>query len=112
MAEEAAKCPHMGPPPVGIHVSVVPAWSDGGEPFGLPAEDDATLPMEVLAYVFQGACGLKFKNPGTDIWRVVMPDEGRLYPPSDAGWGSQVYVAVQCRADLLVFRRGMLRKTL
>ena len=110
MAEEAVMLDIFGPPPVGNLVTV--CHHADGEPLTLPLGDDVSLPLTTLALLFPGACGLKFKEPGSDIWRGGMPEEGRLYPPSDAGWGSQVYVVVQCRADLLVFRRDVLRKTL
>ena len=70
------------------------AEEEGEEPIELPSEDDATLLLTTLAAQFPGACGLKFRNPETRAWRGVRLNEGRLYPPSDAGWGSQVYVSV------------------
>ena len=70
------------------------AEEEGEEPIELPSEDDATLLLTTLAAQFPGACGLKFRNPETRAWRGVRLSEGRLYPPSDAGWGSQVYVSV------------------
>ena len=70
------------------------AEEEGEEPIELPSEDDATLLLTTLAAQFPGACGLKFRNPETRAWRGVRLNEGRLYPPSDTGWGSQIYVSV------------------
>lgn len=75
------------------------AEEEGEEPIELPSEDDATLLLTTLAAQFPGACGLKFRNPETRAWRGVRLNEGRLYPPSETGWGSHIYVSVLPKAE-------------
>jgi hypothetical protein len=70
------------------------AEEEGDEPIELPSEDDGTLLLTTLAAQFPGACGLKFRNPETRAWRGVRLSEGRLYPPADTGWGTNIYVSV------------------
>ena len=70
------------------------AEEEGGEPIELPAEDDGTVLLSTLAAQFPGACGLKFRNPETRAWRGVRLADGRLFPPADTGWASNIFVCV------------------
>ena len=70
------------------------AEEEGEEPIELPTEDDLTLLITTLAAQFPGACGLKYRNPESRAWRGVRLSDGRLFPPSDTGWGTTVYVSV------------------
>lgn len=76
------------------------AEEEGDEPIELPTEDgDTTLLLTTLSAQFPGACGLKYRNPETRAWRGVRLSDGRLFPPSDSGWGTHVYVSVLPKAD-------------
>lgn len=86
------------------------AEEEGEEPIELPSEDDATLLLTTLAAQFPGACGLKFRNPETRAWRGVRLNEGRLYPPSETGWGSHIYVSVLPKGESEV--RGACRSVM
>ncbi|CAH1164775.1 unnamed protein product [Phaedon cochleariae] len=67
------------------------AEDEGEEPIELPTEDDGTLLLSTLSAQFPGASGLKFKAPESKTFRGVRLTEGRLHPPSDSGWGSQIF---------------------
>lgn len=68
---------------------------EGDEPIELPTEEgDYTLLLTTLAAQYPGACGLKYRNPESRAWRGVRLSDGRLFPPSDTGWGPHVYVSV------------------
>ncbi|CAG9854288.1 unnamed protein product [Phyllotreta striolata] len=70
------------------------AEDEGEEPIELPTEDDGTLLLSTLSAQFPGSSGLKYKNPETKTFRGVRLSEGRLHPPPDGGWGSQVFYCV------------------
>jgi len=76
------------------------AEEEGEEPIELPTEDsDNSLLISTLAAQFPGACGLKYRNPESRAWRGVRLSDGRLFPPSDTGWGAHIYVSVMPKAD-------------
>lgn len=66
------------------------AEDEGEEPIELPTEDDGTLLLSTLSAQFPGSSGLKYRNPDSRAMRGVRLSEGRLHPPSEIGWGSQV----------------------
>ena len=71
------------------------AEEEGDEPIELPSEEaDNSLLLSTLMAQFPGACGLKYRNPESRAWRGVRLSDGRLFPPSDTGWGAHVYVCV------------------
>lgn len=70
------------------------AEEEGEEPIELPIEEDGTLLLSTLSAQFPGSSGLKFKNPETKATRGVKLSDGHLHPPSEDGWGSNVYVCV------------------
>lgn len=70
------------------------AEDEGEEPIELPTEDDGTLLLSTLAAQFPGSCGLKYRNPDSRAIRGVRLSEGRLNPPPEVGWGSQVFYCV------------------
>lgn len=70
------------------------AEDEGEEPIELPTEDDGTLLLSTLSAQFPGSSGLKFRNPETKAIRGVRLSEGRLHPPSEIGWGSQIFCCV------------------
>ena len=77
------------------------AEEEGEEPIELPTEEsDNSLLISTLAAQFPGACGLKYRNPESRAWRGVRLSDGRLFPPSDTGWGAHVYVSVMPKGNL------------
>ncbi len=77
------------------------AEEEGEEPIELPTEEsDNSLLISTLAAQFPGACGLKYRNPESRAWRGVRLSDGRLFPPSDTGWGTHVYVSVMPKGNL------------
>ena len=76
------------------------AEEEGDEPIELPSEEaDNSLLLSTLAAQFPGACGLKYRNPESRAWRGVRLSDGRLFPPSDTGWGAHVYVCVMPKGE-------------
>ena len=43
---------------------------------------------------YLGACGLKFRNPETRAWRGIRLTDGRLFPPADTGWASNIFIVL------------------
>lgn len=70
------------------------AEDEGEEPIELPTEDDGTLLLSTLSAQFPGSCGLKYRNPDSKAMRGVRLSEGRLHPPPEIGWGTQVFYCV------------------
>lgn len=70
------------------------AEDEGEEPIELPTEDDGTLLLSTLAAQFPGASGLKYRNPDSRTMRGVRLSDGRLHPPPEIGWGSQIFYCV------------------
>ncbi|KAJ8950753.1 hypothetical protein NQ318_011246 [Aromia moschata] len=70
------------------------AEDEGEEPIELPTEDDGTLLLSTLSAQFPGSSGLKYRNPESKSFRGVRLSEGRLHPPPDGGWGSQIFYCV------------------
>lgn len=70
------------------------AEDEGEEPIELPSEDDGTLLLSTLVGQFPGASGLKYRNPESKTFRGVRLTDGRLHPPPDGGWGSQIFYCV------------------
>ncbi|XP_022904976.1 TAR DNA-binding protein 43-like isoform X1 [Onthophagus taurus] len=70
------------------------AEDEGEEPIELPTEDDGTLLLSTLSAQFPGSCGLKYRNPDSRAMRGVRLSEGRLHPPPEIGWGSQIFYCV------------------
>ncbi|XP_005187418.2 TAR DNA-binding protein 43 isoform X1 [Musca domestica] len=67
---------------------------DGEEPIELPIEPDKNLLLSTLQSTFPGASGLKFLNEETKCFRGIRLNDGKLYPPSESGWGNHVYHCV------------------
>ncbi|XP_031330084.1 TAR DNA-binding protein 43-like isoform X2 [Photinus pyralis] len=70
------------------------AEDEGEEPIELPTEDDGTLLLSTLSAQFPGSCGLKYRNPDSRAMRGVRLSDGRLHPPPEIGWGSQIFYCV------------------
>lgn len=64
------------------------------DPLELPCEDDGTLLLSTLQGQYPTTTGLKYKNPDTGAYRAIRLAEGKLYPPTDGGWGNAKFVAV------------------
>uniref|UniRef100_A0A336KI89 CSON010878 protein n=1 Tax=Culicoides sonorensis TaxID=179676 RepID=A0A336KI89_CULSO len=64
------------------------------DPLELPCENDGTLLLSTLQGQYPTATGLKYKNPDTGAYRAIRLAEGKLYPPTDGGWGNAKFVAV------------------
>lgn len=79
------------------------AEDEGEEPIELPLEDDGTLLLSTLSAQFPGSSGLKFRNPDTKAIRGVRLNEGRLHPPHDDGWGTQIYNCVFPKGNSCLF---------
>lgn len=60
----------------------------------IPCEVDGTLLLSTLVAQFPGACGLKYRHPESKAVRGIRLSDGKLHPPSDAGWGKYLYVCV------------------
>ena len=76
---------------------------EGDDPIELPAEEEGTLLLTTLTGQFPGACGLKFRNPDTRGWRGVRLTDGRLFPPTDTGWGTHVYISVLPKGKATIY---------
>ncbi|ESO07740.1 hypothetical protein HELRODRAFT_170286 [Helobdella robusta] len=59
----------------------------------VPLEMNGNLLLSTLSAQFPGACGLKYRNPGTGAMRGVRLVDGDLYPP-DGVWSSSRYIVV------------------
>lgn len=70
------------------------AEDEGEEPIELPTEDDGTLLLSTLAAQFPGTCGLKYRSTDSKAMRGVRLSDGRLHPPPESGWGSQMFYCV------------------
>lgn len=60
----------------------------------LPTEEDGSLLLSVLQSQYEGASGLKYRNPATGLWRAVKLLEGVLHPPDDS-WKETPYIVVR-----------------
>ncbi|GBP22895.1 TAR DNA-binding protein 43 [Eumeta japonica] len=67
---------------------------DDGNAVEIPCEHDGTLLLSTLVAQFPGACGLKYRHPETKSIRGIRLSDGRLHPPTEAGWGKLLYVCV------------------
>lgn len=70
------------------------AEDEGEEPIELPTEDDGTLLLSTLSAQFPGSSGLKYRNPDSRAMRGVRLSDGRLHPPPEIGWGTQIFYCV------------------
>ncbi|XP_055325775.1 TAR DNA-binding protein 43-like [Sitodiplosis mosellana] len=68
------------------------AEEEGEETIELPIEKDGTLLLSTLQGQFPGTSCLKYRNSVSNAIRGIRLTEGRLYPPSEDGWGNQVYL--------------------
>lgn len=69
------------------------------DPMELPCEDDGSLLLSTLIAQFPEATGLKYKNPETGAFRGIRLNEGRLYAPTDSGWGKEKFQVVFPKAS-------------
>ena len=69
------------------------AENENEEAMELPLEEDGNLLLSTLTAQFPGACGLKYRNPSTSVFRGVRLADGNLYPPSEL-WSNQIYIVV------------------
>ncbi|CAH4033653.1 TAR DNA-binding protein 43-like [Pieris brassicae] len=60
----------------------------------IPCELNGTLLLSTLVAQFPGACGLKFRNPENKCVRGLRLSDGKLHPPTEAGWGKHLYTCV------------------
>ncbi|KPI93438.1 TAR DNA-binding protein 43 [Papilio xuthus] len=60
----------------------------------IPCEHDGTLLLSTLVAQFPGACGLKYRHPETKSIRGIRLNDGKLHPPTEAGWGKNLYICV------------------
>ncbi|XP_030027030.2 TAR DNA-binding protein 43 [Manduca sexta] len=60
----------------------------------IPCELDGTLLLSTLVAQFPGACGLKYRHLDSKSIRGIRLSEGKLHPPSEVGWGKNLYVCV------------------
>ncbi|KAG7304396.1 hypothetical protein JYU34_011336 [Plutella xylostella] len=60
----------------------------------IPCELDGTLLLSTLVAQFPGACGLKYRHPESKSVRGIRLSDGKLHPPSEAGWGKLLYICV------------------
>lgn len=60
----------------------------------IPCEMDGTLLLSTLVAQFPGASGLKYRHPDTKSVRGIRLSDGKLHPPTEAGWGRYLYVCV------------------
>jgi len=68
--------------------------NDRDDPMELPCEDDGSLLLSTLIAQFPEATGLKYKNPETGAFRGIRLNDGRLYSPTESGWGNEKYHVV------------------
>lgn len=59
----------------------------------VPTEDATTLLLTTLTSQFEGAIGLKYKNPETHAMRALKVKGGSLFAPTE-GWGDYTYLVV------------------
>lgn len=64
------------------------------DPLELPCEGDGSLLLSTLQGQYPTATGLKYKNPDTGAYRAIRLADGKLFPPTDVGWGNSKFVAV------------------
>uniref|UniRef100_A0A914VF99 TAR DNA-binding protein 43 N-terminal domain-containing protein n=1 Tax=Plectus sambesii TaxID=2011161 RepID=A0A914VF99_9BILA len=77
---------------------IIVSDQEGGTPVELPLEHDHALLIKTLQIEYTAAMGIKYRNPETDIYRVIAPKEdGKLLPPP-GGWGSHYFIACCPRA--------------
>lgn len=69
------------------------------EAMEVPLEEDGNLLLSSLTAQFPGACGLKYRNPSTSVFRGVRLAEDNLFPPAGV-WSSQVYILVYPKESL------------
>lgn len=79
------------------------AEDEGDEPIELPTEDDGTLLLSTLVAQFPGVSGLKYRNADSKTMRGVRLTDGRLHPPPETGWGSQVFYCVFPKGTISYF---------
>ncbi|XP_068628534.1 TAR DNA-binding protein 43-like [Battus philenor] len=60
----------------------------------IPCEHDGTLLLSTLVAQFPGTCGLKYRHSETKSIRGIRLSDGKLHPPSEAGWGKNLYICV------------------
>lgn len=60
----------------------------------IPCEGDGTLLLTTLVAQFPGACGLKYRHPESKSIRGIRLSDGKLHPPTEAGWGKFLYLCV------------------
>lgn len=60
----------------------------------IPCEVDGTLLLSTLVAQFPGTCGLKYRHPDSKSVRGIRLSDGKLHPPSEVGWGKNLYVCV------------------
>lgn len=60
----------------------------------IPCEVDGTVLLTTLVAQFPGACGLKYRHPDSRSVRGIRLSDGKLHPPTEAGWGKLLYVCV------------------
>ncbi|VVC87946.1 unnamed protein product [Leptidea sinapis] len=60
----------------------------------IPCELDGTLLLSTLIAQFPGACGLKYRHPESRGIRGIRLSDGKLHPPTEAGWGKHLYLCV------------------
>lgn len=60
----------------------------------IPCEMDGTLLLSTLVAQFPGACGLKYRHPDSKSIRGIRLSDGKLHPPSEAGWNKHLYICV------------------
>ncbi|CAK1548438.1 unnamed protein product [Leptosia nina] len=60
----------------------------------IPCELNGTLLLSTLVAQFPGACGLKYRHPESKCIRGLRLSDGRLHPPTEAGWGKHLYICV------------------
>lgn len=75
------------------------------DPLELPCEDDGTLLLSTLQGQYPTTTGLKYKNPDTGAYRAIRLAEGKLYPPTDGGWGNAKFEAVFPKPSKSYFNR-------
>lgn len=77
------------------------------DPMELPCEDDGSLLLTTLIAQFPEATGLKYKNPETGAFRGIRLNEGRLFPPTDSGWGKEKFHVVFPKASKFNFSQNL-----
>jgi len=45
---------------------------EGDDPIELPTEEDGTLLVSTLSAQFTGACGLRYRNPETQVYHLKL----------------------------------------